>query len=106
MAHAAAGIGVGLPFLGNELPIVAVSAKGELENSESGGIAGFAIWFWRAKGTKAFSASSNNKFSNPANCIGSAVRSLRSEALVVMIVAVDDYVGFGSVESVPKRFHR
>src|SRR5689334_8751384 len=102
---AGAGVDEGLPFFGNELPIVAVGAKGELQDAESGEVANLAVGFGRGERAVVFSTGADDKFTNAANRIGSAVRHLRGKPLIVVVVAVDNHVGVGIVERIPKRLH-
>ncbi len=104
MTDTAARIGEGLPCFGNELPIVPVGLQRKFEDAKRGKVANFAVGFRRAERTVALSAGANDKFTDAAFGIGSTVRRLRSEALVVVIVAVDDDVGIRSVEGIPERF--
>lgn len=106
VAGAAAGIGEGFPFLRNELPVVAAGFQSELQNSKSCCVANLAVGLGSAKGAVIFPAGADDEFANAANRIGRAVGRLGSEALVVVVVASDDYVGVRGVERIPKRFHR
>lgn len=87
------------------MPVVAVGAKRELQHTESVGVARLAVWLGNAEGTKAFPAGTDDEFANAAARIRGAVRGLRSKALVVVVVAVDDHVGVGFVERIPERLH-
>src|SRR5215471_7993406 len=102
MAGPAAGVGKGLPFLRNELPVVAVGLQGEFENSEGRSVANLAVWFWFLEGAVIFSASADDEFANAALGVWSSIGRLGSEPFVVVIVAVDDNVGIGVVERLPQ----
>src|SRR5262252_3207012 len=105
MAGAAARVGEGLPFLGNELPVVTVGAKRQLQNAESCEVANLAVGLRRRKGPMTLSARAGDKLANAASRIAGAVRSLRREAFVVVVMTVDDHVGIGVVECIPERLY-
>jgi hypothetical protein len=50
-------------------------------------------------------ASANDKFANAALGVGDAIGSLRCEALVIVVVAVEDDVGIGLVKCVEQRLY-
>src|SRR5579859_4330543 len=106
VAGAAAGIFEGLPFLGNELPVVAGSPESELEHAECGGVADFAVGFHWAKRAMVLAASANDELADAADGISNAIRRLRRKSFVVMVVAADNHIGVGIVERVPQRFDR
>ena len=105
MAIATAGIGEALPCLGNELPVVAAGLEGELQDAEGCGIAHFAVGFCFPEGAVILAAGAHDEFANAARGICSAIRRLRGEALVIVIVAGDHDVGVGFVESLEKRLN-
>lgn len=97
VAGASAGVGEGLAGDGNKLPIVAVRAKSEFQNPEGARLMRFAVWFESAEGTKVIAACADDKFTNAMRWIGNAVGSLRSEALVIVVVTVEDDGAVGIV---------
>src|ERR1700737_2525865 len=52
-----------------------------------------------------FAAGAYYKFANSARRVAPAVRILRSEALIVVVVAVDDHVRIAIVKRLPQRPH-
>lgn len=90
MACAAARIGEALPCLGYELPVVAVELESELENAEGGGVAQLAVGLRGEERAMILATRADDKFANAARRIGSAVRCLRAETFVVVVVAIDD----------------
>ena len=49
-------------------------------------------------------AATHHEFTDAMVRIGFAVRILRGEALIIVIVAVNDNVGTSAIEDLPKRF--
>src|ERR1700752_2081987 len=94
-AVAAAGIGEGLACFGNELPFVGAGLERELQNAKGGGIAHFAVGLGLAEGTMVLAARANDKFADAAFRVGNAIRSLRSKALVIVVVTADNHIGVG-----------
>ena len=106
VAVSAAGIHKALPFFGNELPVVGVGLEREFENAERGSITQFTVGLGFAEGAMILAAGANNKFADATLGVSRAIRSLRSEALVVVIVAAENYVGVGFIEGLPEGLHR
>ena len=48
----------------------------------------------------------DDEFANAASGVGGAVGRLRGEALVVVVMTVDNHVGVGVIEGLPERLHR
>src|SRR5581483_5882533 len=93
-------------FFGNKLPIVAFSVQSQLQHSKGIGVSGFAIWFCIAEYPMAvLAAASHHKFPDTACVIQLAVGVLWREALVVMIVSVDDNICVGGIKILPEGFH-
>src|SRR5260370_5165137 len=90
VTRAAAGIGEGLPCFGHEFPVVGVWLKRELENAEGRRIAQFAVGLWRAEWAVILAAGADDEFTNAALGIGRAIRRLRGESLVIVIMASDN----------------
>src|SRR5215472_10797294 len=101
MADAGAGVGEGLAFFGDELPVVAFGLQGEPENAEGGVVANFAVWLWFFEGAVILSAGTDDKFADATLGVGSSIRRLWSKALVVVVVAIDDHVRVGLIEGIP-----
>src|SRR6267154_2159623 len=102
---AGAGIGEALPRFWNELPVVAAGLEGELQDTESCGIANFAVADWRAKWAMVLAAGTNYEFANASRGISRAIGLLGSEPFVIMIMTADDHVGTGLIESLPESLH-
>ena len=98
MTSASTGIGEGFAGFGNELPIVAIRPQGQFEDTESVGVAQFAVRDDCSEGPLVLAASANDKFPNTARGIGNAVRALRSEALVVVIMPVHDEISVSVIK--------
>src|SRR4029077_7442902 len=105
VTDAGAGIGEALPCFRDELPVVGAGLKSKFQDAEGGGIAHFAVGLWFAEGTMVFAAGADDEFADAAWRIGNAIGSLRCEALVIMVMAADDYVGIGFIESLPESLH-
>src|ERR1700737_145852 len=86
VARAAARIGKALPCFGNELPVISVGLERELQDAEGSRIAQFAVGLWRAERAVILAAGADNEFANATRGIGRAIRSLRGEALVIVIM--------------------
>src|ERR1700730_9556969 len=50
-------------------------------------------------------AGARHELANATRRVAAAIRILRSEALIVVVVAADNHVGIGIVERLPKRLH-
>ena len=88
---------------GNEFPPVALRAQINPQDSERGVASYFRGGQPIAKLPLALSSRTDDKFANAARGIGNAFRILRREALIVVIVAVEDHVGVGLVKRLPER---
>src|SRR5664280_138166 len=84
----------------NELPVVAVGVKGEFQDAEGAGTAHLRVGADRAHGPLSSAAGADDEFTD-AGGISDGSRRLQGEALVIMVVAVDDQVGMGRVQVVP-----
>src|SRR6266436_2613855 len=102
---AAAGIRETLPCLRDELPVIAVGLESQLEDAEGIGVARFAVWFWRTEGAMALPAGAGYELADATRRIRRAIRSLRCEAFVIVIVTVDDYIGVRFIERFPQGFY-
>src|SRR5580765_1748365 len=103
VASALPGIGEGFSRFRDKLPGIASRKQGQLQNAKSFGIADFTVGILSSKRPMILSAGASNKFANTARRIRLSVGSLRSEALVVVIVTADDDIGVGGVERIPER---
>src|SRR5262249_1183595 len=65
-------------------------------------VANFAVWAGRAKWAVILAAGSSNKLTYAALGVGSGIGRLRSEALVIVVVAADYNIGVGIVERLPE----
>jgi hypothetical protein len=99
-----AGIGEALSGFGDEFPIVGGRVQRELEDAESVGVAGFAGAQRNDERAMISSAGADDEFADAVRGVGLAVGVLRSEALVVVIVAGEDERGVRGVQIVPERF--
>src|SRR5258708_6313979 len=106
VASAGAGICEGFACLRDEFPLVSAGRERQPQDAERLQRVHFAIRANDSERTQILVAGSHNEFPDAAAGIGSAVRILWGEAFVIVIMAVDDYVGVGFVESVPQRFHQ
>src|SRR5437868_6639503 len=92
VAGCGAGILEGFACLGDEFPLVAAGQEGQLQHAESFQRADFAVGTNHRERTKVLAAGAYDEFANAVGGIGHAVRSLWSEALVIVIMAVHDDV--------------
>lgn len=93
-----------MPFLPrDEFPTVVAWPQSKLQNAEGSCVAQFAVRMSRAEGAMIFAAGADDKFANATGEVGFAIRSLRGEALVIMIVAVNDDIGVCVVKGLPER---
>ena len=100
MATSLTGIREILPGFRNELPIISMRVQCELQHSESSGDAHFAVRpRRRRKRPLMISAGAHHEFADAAFCVGSAVRILRRESLVVMIMPIQGKRRVGVVRS-------
>ena len=76
----------------------------ELEDAERVGVADFAVENRDNKWAMTFSAGADDEFADPVLGVGLAAGVLRSEALVVVVVAVEDERGVRGVQIIPERF--
>src|SRR2546427_11646441 len=106
VARAGARIGEALPRFGNELPVIDFGLEGELQDTEGCRIAQFAVGLRGAERAVILAARANDEFANATLGVGGAARSLRSEALVIMIVATYTHARVGFVESRPTALPR
>src|SRR5713101_3013009 len=88
----------------DEFPIVGVGMQRELEDAERVGVADFAVENRDNKWAMTFSAGADDEFADPVLGVGLAAGVLRSEALVVVVVAVEDERGVRGVQIIPERF--
>jgi len=103
VAGGGAGVGEGFAGFGEELPVVGVRMESEFEDAEGGGVADLGVGLGGAEGTMVFAAGADDEFADAAGGVGEALGILRSKALVVVIVTVENDVGMGRVETIPER---
>jgi hypothetical protein len=99
------GVGEGLARLGNELPIVATEVQGELQDPIGTGVAHLAVGLDDAEGALAPATGADDELPYPLRRIGRALRRLGGEALVVVVVAVQDHLCARRILDVPARSH-
>src|SRR5580658_1360776 len=104
VAGAGARIDKALPGYRNKLPVIRIWLEHQLEDPEGGRIAQFAVGLGRAEGPVILAAGAHDEFANATRRIGSAVRSLWREALVVMVVAVYDDIHVRFIQGLPNGF--
>ena len=105
MTCAAAGIGERPALLGDEDSFIRIGKKRKFENPERFIVAHLTIVLGRTEGAQILPASAHHKFTDAVRGIGLALRILRRETLVVVIVAVNHHVRSGIVKSLPQRGH-
>src|SRR5580700_5595592 len=102
MADANPGIAKRFAFLGNELPCVTMRRKCELEHAEGVCIAYLAVWRCEAQRVVAPAPRAYHDLANPVFWIRMAVRILRSEPLVGVLVSNDHEVGVCCIQVPPE----
>src|SRR2546425_11848854 len=107
VAAAGAAVGERLPRLGNELPVVAARVERQLEDAERVPVAHLTV---RLRGTRdrvvVLAAGADDELANAAGRVRCAGRRLGREALIVVVVPVEDDVCARVVEVLPDRLHR
>src|SRR6266511_2022884 len=105
MAGSASGVGERLAGLGQEAPVVAVCVQGELQHTVRVGVAYLAVRLGRAELVVAGPARPDHELADAACGVEYAVRALRREALVVVVVAGEHYLGIRRVQRLEDRSH-
>src|SRR5919198_1242423 len=102
-----AGTGIGKPPArsGDELPIVAVRLERELEDAVHGG-ACRTVWMNDLKVVQPESTGADVELGNAVCLINGAIRRHGLEALVIMLLAVQDDVYARRVQGIPDRLVR
>src|SRR5258708_24962570 len=103
MESAGAGMGKSFAGFGNERPIVGTGFEVKFQNAEGSGVAQFAVGLWFDEGAVILTACTDNELANAASRIRCGVRSLRGEALVIVVVTADNDVRVVIVEGLEKR---
>src|SRR6185312_15060003 len=107
MAGPGARIRECLPCFWNELPVIALGMKSELQHSKRVTISYFTVGLGLSKDpVRVFPSTADYKLANAVESIQSAIRILRCKALVIVIVAVDDYIRARVIERIPQGFHQ
>ena len=88
---------------GDELPVVASRMEGQLEQAEGRRVSDEAVRGDVCDRGVVVAAGSHCELADPGDVVELPARGLRGEALVDVVVAVEDDVGVGSVEGVPER---
>ena len=106
MTSRAAGIGERLAGFGNKLPIVALRMERQLQNTIGVIVPDLTVGQGFAHGAVSiFPASAYHELTDAMVKVTFSVGILRSETLVVVIVAVEDDFSASGVQRVPKRLH-
>src|SRR5260370_12369246 len=105
MADAASGIRERATGDGNELPVVPMVVRCDLQHAEGAVAADFTRRLRFAKASLIFAAGADDELAYAAGRVGNSVRVLRGETFVVVIVAVQYNVRAGRVKIIPKILH-
>src|SRR5260370_21580979 len=105
MAEAASRIRERATGDGNVLPVVPMVVRCDLQHAEGAVAADFARGLRFAKASLIFAAGADDELTDAAGRVGNSVRVLRSETLVVVIVAVQYNVRAGRVKIIPEILH-
>src|ERR1700751_4779782 len=101
MASTGARIRERFSCLRDKFPLISAGREGQLQDAERFEGVDFAIRANDSEWTQILAAGSHNEFADAASGVGDAVRILWRESFVIVVMAVDDYVGVGFVESIP-----
>src|SRR5215211_8315372 len=105
MTAVAPGVGKGLTRNGHELPLVTTRMEGQLQYSVGVNVAHLAVGFGRQKRVERVSPGTDDELPYPTFRIRLPFRRLGTEALIVVIVAIQNHVGTTLVKGVPDRSH-
>ena len=103
MARAAPRVGERLAGDGNEFPVVPARRQGQLEDAERLVVARLGVGDGRSQGVEIGPAGARNDFADPEGGIGHAGGRLRREALVVVVMPIEDQLCSGLVQRLPQR---
>jgi len=92
-----------LPLFRDELPIVGAGLEGKLQDTEGSGIAQFTVGLRVDEGAVIFAPGADDELANATRRICRGIRSLRGEALVIVVVTADDDLGVVIEECLEKR---
>lgn len=87
---------------GDELPIIARRVEREFEDAPGGAVAHFAVGNWRIKTTQERAARADDERVNAIRKVGVGIGVLWREALVIMIMPIQNDIGACRVERLPK----
>ena len=90
---------------GDELPAIRCGVQSQFEYPEGAPVPDLAVRKKRPCTVVALAAGADDELSDAVLLIDDAGGCLGSEALVVMLVSVNDNVGPRCVERIPKRLH-
>src|SRR5215210_555287 len=105
MAAGAAGVAKGLASFGHELPIVARGMKRQLEDPVGVRVPDLAVGNDVAEGVVALAPGTHDELPDASSGVGYPARCLGGEALVVVVVSVQDHIRAGGIQGVPGRYH-
>src|SRR5260370_41263885 len=105
MADAASGIRERATGDGNDLPVVPMVVRWDLQHAEGAVAADFTRRLRFAKASLIFAAGADDDLTYAAGRVGNSVRVLRGETFVVVIVAVQYNVRAARVKIIPQILH-
>src|SRR4029453_11503034 len=105
MAIAAADIREALAGNRNELPVVPIAPERQLQHSPTSVVADLAVGKRSGKVRELRPTGADDELAHATSRIHDAVRALRSEALITVIVRIDHHVGAGLVQRAPYHLH-
>ncbi len=105
VADVTARVGECLAGHGDELPIIAAGAEGQLDHTESVAVSNLAVGNGCLEGAQALAACPHYELSNAKRRIRSAVGILRREAFVIVVVTIDNDLRPGLIKGLPDRLH-
>ena len=106
MTNTSAGVVKRLARFRDELPFIVLWRKGQPQDAVGVVVADLAVFEWRAQKRMAPATGAYNDFANATAGIGKAIRVLRGESLIRMLVRCQDQIGVRGVEVLPKRMKR
>src|ERR1700704_783590 len=101
MARSVPRVGEATRCDGQEPPVVALRTQREAQHPEGVGVAYHAVAVDSTNGVVALATRAYDELGDSSSGVGPGIRSLRREALVVVIVADEHDVGAGRVERAP-----
>src|SRR4029450_1485673 len=105
MAIVAADIREALAGNRNELPVVPIAPERQLQHSPTSVVAYLAVGKRAGKVRELRPTGADRELANATRGIHDAVRILRREPFITVVVAVDHDVGAGLIQGPPHRLH-